>query len=46
VLSRGDFTGFVTHPISAGLLISAVTLLTFMVLPALRAKRETVFVED
>ena len=46
VLSRGDFTGFVTHPISAALLVSALALLTFMVMPALRAKRETVFVED
>ena len=46
VLSRGDFSGFVAHPVSAGLLIAAGLLLAFMLLPHIRAQREDVFVED
>jgi len=46
VLSRGDFSAFVTHPISAALLLAAVGLLIIMLLPQIRTRRETVFLED
>ncbi len=46
LLSRGDPSVFVTKPISAGLLAFALLLLVLAVLPALRKKREIVFVEE
>jgi TctA family transporter len=46
LLSRGDPTVFVTKPISAGFIIAAVILLVIVALPALRKKREQVFVEE
>jgi TctA family transporter len=46
LLSRGDPTVFVTKPISAGFIIAAVILLVIVALPALRKKREEVFVEE
>jgi len=45
LLSRGDATVFFTHPISLGLLITAAILLLVVVSPAIRKKREDVFVE-
>ena len=46
ILSRGDFSTFVTRPISAGLMILAVLVLIVVLLPSVRKKREEVFVED
>ena len=46
LLSRGDATVFLTKPISAAFIIAAVLLLVAVALPALRKKREEVFVED
>src|SRR5205085_4098455 len=46
LLSRGDPTVFVTKPISAGFIIASVILLIIVSLPALRKKREEVFVEE
>ena len=48
LLSRGDPFVFVSpsKPISLGFLIAAVILLAIVALPALRKKREEVFVED
>ncbi len=46
LLSRGDPTVFFTKPISAGFMIAAVLLLAAVALPAIRKKREEVFVED
>jgi TctA family transporter len=46
LLSRGDPTTFVTKPISAGFIIASVILLVIVALPALRRKREEVFVEE
>ncbi|HZM37103.1 MAG TPA: tripartite tricarboxylate transporter permease [Burkholderiales bacterium] len=46
LLSRGDPTVFVTKPISAGFMIASVLLLLVVALPALRKKREEVFVEE
>ncbi len=46
VLSRGDYTVFFTRPISATMLLMALGLLILMIMPAIRAKRETVFQES
>lgn len=46
LLSRGDPTTFITKPISAGFIIASVILLIVVALPALRKKREEVFVEE
>ena len=46
LLSRGDWSVFVTRPLSAGLLAAAVILLIIVVLPAVKNKREEAFVED
>ncbi len=46
LLSRGDWSVFVTRPISAGLLIAAALLLIIVLLPAVKSKREEAFVED
>jgi len=46
ILSRGDFSTFITRPISAGLLVAAALVLIVVLLPAVRKKREEVFVED
>lgn len=44
-LSRGDASVFVTHPISAVLLIISLGLLTLAVLPTIRARRDETFKE-
>lgn len=46
LLSRGDPIILLTKPISAGFLIAAVILLGIVLAPAIRRKREEVFVED
>ena len=46
LLSRGDWSVFVTHPISAALLAAAASLLAVVLLPAIRKKREEAFVEE
>lgn len=46
LLSRGDWSVFVTHPISAALLAAAASLLAVLLLPAIRKKREEAFVEE
>ncbi len=46
LLSRGDPMTFLTKPISAGFIIASVILLVIVALPALRKKREEVFVEE
>ena len=46
LLSRGDWSVFVTRPISAGLLAGAVLLLVIVLLPAVKSKREEAFVEE
>jgi TctA family transporter len=46
LLSRGDWSVFVTRPLSAGLLVAALALLVVMMLPSIKAKREEAFVED
>lgn len=46
LLSRGDWSVFVTRPISMGLLIAAMLLLVIVLLPSIRSKREEAFVEE
>lgn len=46
LISRGDWSVFVTRPLSAVLLGFAVILLILTLLPMLRKKREEVFVES
>ena len=45
LLSRGDATVFLSRPLSLSMLIAAALLLMIVVLPAIRKKREDVFVE-
>jgi putative tricarboxylic transport membrane protein len=46
ILSRGDFSTFVTRPISATLLAVVAIVLVVVLLPSVRRKREEVFVDD
>jgi len=46
LLSRGDFTVFLTRPLSCGLLITAVILVALVSVPAFKKTREEAFVED
>jgi TctA family transporter len=46
LLSRGDWSVFVTRPLSAGLLAAAALLLLIVLLPAVKSKRENVFQEE
>jgi TctA family transporter len=45
LISDGDLTVFFTRPVSAGVLILAMLVLCVAILPAVRSKRERVFVE-
>ena len=46
LLSRGDFTTFLTRPLSLGLLIAAALLVVIVALPAVKATREAAFAEE
>jgi putative tricarboxylic transport membrane protein len=46
LLSRGDFTVFITRPISLGLLLAALALLLLIALPNVKKRREEVFAEE
>ncbi len=46
LLSRGEWSVFVTRPISLGLLLAAVLLMVIVLLPSIRSKREEAFVEE
>lgn len=46
LISRGDWSVFVTRPISASLLVAALVLLAIVLLPSVKKKREEAFVED
>jgi putative tricarboxylic transport membrane protein len=45
VISRGNFMTFIERPVSAGLLVVALLILTVAMLPAMRKKREEAFQE-
>ena len=46
LLSRGDWSVFVTRPLSASLLALAVLLLALVLLPAIQSQRAQAFVDD
>ena len=46
LISRGDWSVFVTRPLSASLLVVAAVLLVIVLLPSVKKKREEAFVED
>ena len=46
LLARGDWSVFVTRPLSAGLLLAALLLLAIVLLPSIKKKRAETFVED
>jgi len=46
LLSRGDWSTFVTRPLSAGLLVAAALMIVVVMLPSIKSKRERVFVEE
>ncbi len=46
LLSRGDFSTFITRPLSLGLLIAAALMVVIVALPAIKQGREKVFVEE
>jgi TctA family transporter len=46
LLSRGDWSVFVTRPISAGLLAAAALMLVVVLSPSVKKKREEAFTED
>ena len=46
LLSRGDFSTFITRPLSLGLLVAAALMVVIVALPAIKQGREKVFVED
>ncbi len=46
LLARGDWTTFMTRPLSAGLLIAAVLMVVVVMLPSIKSKREVAFKED
>jgi TctA family transporter len=46
LLSRGDWSVFITRPLSASLLAGSVLLLIIVLLPSVKSKREEAFVEE
>ena len=46
LLSRGDWTTFVTRPLSSGLLIAAALMIVVVSLPSISKRREVAFAED
>ncbi|MCY1255391.1 Tripartite tricarboxylate transporter TctA family protein [compost metagenome] len=46
LLSRGDFSVFVTRPLSLGLLIAAAVLVLVVAMPSIKSKREEAFQEE
>jgi len=46
LLSRGDYSVFLTRPLSCGLLIAAALLVLIVALPAFKKTREEAFKEE
>ena len=46
LLSRGDWTTFVTRPLSGGLLFAALLMVVVVMLPSIKNKREAAFQEE
>jgi len=45
LLSRGDWSTFLTRPLSAGLLIAAALMVVIVMLPSIKSKREVAFAD-
>ncbi len=45
-IARGDWSSFLSRPLSAALLLAAVTLLVIVLLPTVRKQREVAFKEE
>jgi TctA family transporter len=45
-LARGDWSTFLTRPLSAGLLIAAALMILVVMLPSIKSKREEAFQEE
>jgi putative tricarboxylic transport membrane protein len=43
LLSRGDWSAFVTRPLSAGLLLASLAMVVVVMLPSIKSKREVAF---
>jgi TctA family transporter len=46
LLSRGDWSTFVSRPLSAALLLAAVAMIVVVMLPSIRKKRQEAFQDD
>ncbi len=46
LLARGDWSTFLTRPLSAGLLIAAALMIVVVLLPSIKSKREAAFQEE
>jgi TctA family transporter len=46
LLSRGDWSTFITRPLSAGLLACAALMIVVVLLPSISKKREATFQEE
>ncbi|MBL0089542.1 MAG: tripartite tricarboxylate transporter permease [Ideonella sp.] len=46
LLSRGDWSTFITRPLSGGLLVAAALMIVVVALPSIKAKREEAFQEE
>jgi TctA family transporter len=46
LLSRGDWSTFVTRPLSAGLLLAALAMVVVVMLPSISKQREEAFQEE
>ncbi|WP_428509297.1 tripartite tricarboxylate transporter permease [Roseateles sp.] len=46
LLSRGDWTTFMSRPLSAGLLVAALLMIVVVMLPSIKSKREEAFQDD
>jgi len=43
LLSRGDWSTFLTRPLSAGLLVAAALMIVVVMLPSIKSRREEAF---
>ena len=46
LISRGDWTTFLTRPLSAGLLLASLLMIVVVMLPSIKAKRDEAFQEE
>ncbi len=46
LISRGDWSAFVTRPLSAGLLVAAVVMIVIVSLPSIKSRRDVAFKEE